>query len=126
MRRLIRPGLLFSVVLLCAAAKPGEAAAEHSAPYIQIGATRDGSFHLRLGHPDIAYPRVARAEHRRDRRLVAQRERLSRASQRALRAGEFRRARRLFLRAARVEARRRGRTLHHYEWSDDLGRRRRR
>ncbi len=121
MRRLNRLALLLSLVLLCAAATPREASAEHGAPYIQIGATRDGGFHLRVGHRYIAHPReVARAEHRRDHRLSAQRGRLSRAAQRALRAGELRRARQLFLRATRVEARRLGRTHRHDEWSRDL------
>ena len=54
MRRLNRLALLLSLVLLCAAATPREASAEHGAPYIQIGATRDGGFHLRVGHSYIA------------------------------------------------------------------------
>ena len=120
MRSLIGTGLLLSLVLLFAAGAPREASAEHGTPYIQIGATRDGGFHLKVGHPDFEHLRVvARAEYRRDHRLVAKRERLSRRAQRALRAGELWRARRLFLRAARVEARRRGRTLTHDERSDN-------
>ncbi len=121
MRRSTRTGLLLALVLLCAAATPSEASAEHRAPYFQIGATRDGGFRLRLGHTYVAYPRgFARAEHRRSHRLVAQRERLSHTAQHALRAGELGRARRLFLRATRMEARRRGLTHGHDRWSEDL------
>ena len=127
MRSLIGTGLLLSLVLLFAAGAPREASAEHRTPYIQIGATRDGGFHLKVGHPDFEHPRVvARAEHRRDHRQVAKRERLIRRAQRALRGGEFWRARRLFLRAARVEARRRGRTLAYDEGSDNRAHRHRR
>ena len=121
MRSLTRTGPLLALVLLCAAAAPREASAEHRAPYIQLGATRDGGFHLRLGHAYIAHPRgVASGEHRRGHRLVAQRERLSHAALHALRAGELGRARRLFLRATRVEGRRRGRPHGHDGRSEDL------
>ena len=110
MRNLTRRALVMSAALVCLAALPREAAAHHGEPFIQIGTTRDGGFHLRFGHPHIShYGRHRRElERRDDRRLVAKRERLRRAAVRALRSGELRAARRLFTRAPRVEAGRRG------------------
>ncbi len=110
MRNLMRTVLVMPAALLCLAALPREATAHHGEPFIQIGATRDGGFHLRFGHPQISHDRRHRhkLERRDDRRLVAKRERLRRAAVRALRSVELRAAHRLFTRAARVEAARRG------------------
>jgi hypothetical protein len=110
MRTLMQTGLVISAAAMCLAGSPGEAFAEHADPTIQIRYARDGGFRLSIGEHRVSHYRQHRhgAVHRRERRLVAMRERLLLAADRALHAGELRRARRLFSRAIEVEERRSG------------------
>ena len=107
MRTLIQMGLVISAALMCLAGSPGEAFAKHADPTIQIRYARDGGLRLSIGEHWVSHYRQHRhgVAHRRERRLVAMRERLLLAADRALHAGEVRKARGLFARAIEVEER---------------------
>ncbi len=125
MRTLLQTGLVISALAMCQAGFPGEASAGHADPTLQIRVARDGGFRLSIGEHRVShYRRHSHGmAHRIERRLVTKRERLLHAANRALYAGEVRKARRLFARAIEVEERRKDhgsdRSRHHH------GRRRR-